>query len=60
MIFEAKRFGKDIVWTFKHIKQGGLKEDFKKLGLKIKSIVTKKGPDAEKKRNEEDSSINNS
>lgn len=49
MIFDAKTFGRDIKWLFKHIKEGGLKEDFKLLWKKIVLIVTAKNPDAKKK-----------
>ena len=45
MVFDAKAFGKDVAWTFKHIKQGGIKEDFKRLGTKIKAMVTAKNTD---------------
>ncbi|MBE5739822.1 MAG: hypothetical protein E7349_03080 [Clostridiales bacterium] len=39
MIFDHKQFGKDVVWFVKHVKAGGLKEDFKKLGKKIMATV---------------------
>ncbi len=47
MIFDHKQFGKDFVWFIKHVKEGGLKEDFKKLKLRIIGIVTAKNPDVE-------------
>ncbi len=49
MIFDHKKFGKDVVWLFKHIKAGGLKDDFKCLWKKIVLTVTAKNPDAKKK-----------
>ena len=49
MIFDAKKFGKDVKWLFKHIKAGGLKDDFKALWQKITLIVTAKNPNAKKK-----------
>ena len=49
MIFDAKKFGKDVKWLFKHIKAGGLKDDFKALWQKITLIVTAKNPNNKKK-----------
>ena len=49
MIFDAKKFGKDVKWLFNHIKAGGLKDDFKALWQKIVLIVTAKNPNANKK-----------
>ena len=40
MIFDHKNFGKDITLAIKHIKEGGLKDDFKKLKENIISKVT--------------------
>ena len=50
MIFDHKRFGKDMCNLFKHIKAGGLKDDFKLLWKKIVSIVTAKNPNAKNKK----------
>ncbi len=50
MIFDGKRFGSDVKWLFKHIKEGGLKDDFKRLGRKIKAIVTAKNTDIKPKK----------
>lgn len=49
MIFDHKQFARDVVWFVKHVKAGGLKDDFKLLWKKIVSIVTAKNPDAKKK-----------
>lgn len=45
MIFDGKKFGKDISWLCKHIKTGGLKDDIKRLGKRISSAVTAKNLD---------------
>ena len=49
MIFDHKNFKNDVVWLFKHIKSGGLKDDFKRLWNKIVLVVTAKNPDTKKK-----------
>ena len=49
MVFDHKKFGSDVKWLFKHIKAGGLKNDFKKLWCKILTIVTAKNPNAKSK-----------
>lgn len=45
MIFDGKKFGKDISWLCKHIKTGGLKDDIKRLGKRVSSAVTAKNLD---------------
>ncbi|MBE6944287.1 MAG: hypothetical protein E7453_08585 [Ruminococcaceae bacterium] len=45
MIFDAKRFKKDVVWLAGHIKAGGLKADFKRLGNRIHKAVIEENPD---------------
>jgi hypothetical protein len=40
MIFEGKKFGKDMKWLVQHIKAGGLKEDCKALWKKVVLTVT--------------------
>ncbi len=45
MIFDGKRFGGDVSRLCKHIKAGGLKDDFKRLGKCISSAVTAKSND---------------
>lgn len=49
MIFDHKNFKNDVVWFFKHVKAGGLKDDFKLLWKKIVTMVTAKNPLAKKK-----------
>ncbi len=44
MIFDHKQFGKDVVWFVKHVKAGGLKDDFRKLGNRILDIVYSRTP----------------
>lgn len=44
MIFDGKRFGRDTVWFVKHVKAGGLKSDFKRLGRRIRKAVTQENP----------------
>ena len=45
MIFDGKRFGGDVKALFRHIKEGGLKDDIKKLGQRIKLAVTARDAD---------------
>ncbi|MBO5338695.1 MAG: hypothetical protein J6A96_03225 [Clostridia bacterium] len=49
MIFDHKNFKNDVVWFFKHVKAGGIKDDFKLLWKKIVTMVTAKNPLAKKK-----------
>jgi hypothetical protein len=44
MIFDGKRFGRDVAWFKKHLKSGGLREDFKRLGRRIHKAVTEENP----------------
>lgn len=44
MIFDGKRFGRDVAWFKKHLKSGGLKEDFKCLRNRIRKAVTEENP----------------
>ena len=44
MIFDHKRFGRDIKWFAQHLKQGGIKDDFKRLGRKIYAKITEENP----------------
>lgn len=48
MIFDGKRFGGDVSSYFKHIKAGGLKDDFKRLGKRISAAVKAENPDFKK------------
>ncbi len=52
-IFDHKRLGTDVKWLFKHIKAGGLQDDFKNLWYKILTIVTAKNPNAKNKKSAE-------
>ena len=42
MIFDGKNFRQDVLWLGKHLKAGGLKEDFKRILEKIVAKVTAK------------------
>ena len=48
MIFDGKRFGGDVSAYFKHIKAGGIKEDFKRLGKRVSAAVKAENPDFKK------------
>ncbi len=44
MIFDHKRFGSDVKWLTRHIKAGGIKDDFRRLGQKIRAKITEENP----------------
>ena len=50
MIFDGKRFGRDVAWFRKHLKSGGLREDFKRLRNRIRKAVTEENPNKVKAR----------
>ncbi len=44
MIFDHKKFIQDMKWLVNHIKEGDIKDDFKKLWDKIKAVVNAPNP----------------
>ena len=44
MIFDGKRFGRDAAAYVKHIKAGGLKDDMKRFGRKLRDKITEENP----------------
>ena len=50
MIFDHEKFKNDVIWLYRHIKAGELKNDFSRLWSKIKAAIKAPNPDYQKEK----------